>query len=235
MERCRPSLFRAVTPAWNNQNLLSLARVTRSPALLAHVRAASHQLPVALTNCHPFVADRYSFMHNGRIGEFPRLKRRLANILSDNAFDAIAGGTDSEYLFALFRDRLQAAAPLRGLPALRAALIATIRDTVAFTRAEGVRESTLLNLAISDGTHAIASRFVDLPDARPESLYFITGREYRCHEGSCQMLDAAQSHAAVIIASEPLSEASAWRAVPRNHLVTVAADHAVALEPIPVE
>ena len=36
-----PALFRSVTPAWNNSNLLELARVVESPLIFAHVRAAT--------------------------------------------------------------------------------------------------------------------------------------------------------------------------------------------------
>src|ERR1044071_4844098 len=48
----QPGVFRSVSPAWSNQNLLDLARVTRSRCVLAHVRAATSGLPVSETNCH---------------------------------------------------------------------------------------------------------------------------------------------------------------------------------------
>ena len=41
----QPALFRSVRPAWNDANLAHLARVTESPAVLAHVRAATRGLP----------------------------------------------------------------------------------------------------------------------------------------------------------------------------------------------
>jgi predicted glutamine amidotransferase len=47
-----PALFRSVTPAWNNTNLLDLARVVQSPVILAHVRAAtSGRLVQATAQC----------------------------------------------------------------------------------------------------------------------------------------------------------------------------------------
>ncbi|MCB1034925.1 MAG: class II glutamine amidotransferase, partial [Acidobacteria bacterium] len=49
-----PAVFKEVNPAWNSLNLHSLARVTRSHCLMAHVRAASPGLPVTQLNCHPF-------------------------------------------------------------------------------------------------------------------------------------------------------------------------------------
>ncbi|MBM4197708.1 MAG: class II glutamine amidotransferase [Gammaproteobacteria bacterium] len=41
-----PALFRSATPAWSNQNLRELARVSESPCVLAHVRAATEGLQV---------------------------------------------------------------------------------------------------------------------------------------------------------------------------------------------
>ena len=35
-----PAVFRSITPAWSNQNLLHLARFAHSGCMLAHVRAA---------------------------------------------------------------------------------------------------------------------------------------------------------------------------------------------------
>jgi len=95
-----PALLRSITPAWNNANLFSIARLVKSHCVLAHVRAASQQRSVSEANCHPFVWGRWSFMHNGDVGGFHEIRRALLATLSDRAFDAIGGGTDSEHLFA---------------------------------------------------------------------------------------------------------------------------------------
>ena len=99
-----PALFSSVRPAWNNHNLRHLARVTRSPCILAHIRAATPGLPVTLLNCHPFLWGPFAFMHNGHVGGFRALRRRLLERLSDEAFSLIGGSTDSEHVFALFVD-----------------------------------------------------------------------------------------------------------------------------------
>ena len=44
----RPALFKDNIPAWSNQNLLNLAKVTRSGCVLAHIRAATPGIPVAI-------------------------------------------------------------------------------------------------------------------------------------------------------------------------------------------
>lgn len=36
-----PAVFKSISPAWNNQNLINLSRVIHSDCMLAHVRAAS--------------------------------------------------------------------------------------------------------------------------------------------------------------------------------------------------
>jgi predicted glutamine amidotransferase len=102
----RPGLFRSVSPAWNDRNLASLARVVSSPCVLAHVRAATKGMEVSETNCHPFQHGRYLFMHNGSVGSFHEVRRALLQELTDPAFDLIRGSSDTEHLFALFVDEL---------------------------------------------------------------------------------------------------------------------------------
>ena len=70
-----PAVFRSISPAWNNRNLLDIARVSESPCIFAHVRAASPGLPVIETNCHPFREGSFLFMHNGYVGGFERVRR----------------------------------------------------------------------------------------------------------------------------------------------------------------
>src|SRR5215471_1343331 len=48
-----PAVFRAIGPAWSDQNLRELAASVRSPLFLAHVRASTGT-PVQQTNSHPF-------------------------------------------------------------------------------------------------------------------------------------------------------------------------------------
>ena len=67
---------------------------------LAHVRAATHGA-TRRDNCHPFVQGTWSFMHNGQIGDFEKIRRKLEASLGDHLYDQIEGTTDSELFFLL--------------------------------------------------------------------------------------------------------------------------------------
>ena len=112
--RTEPGLYRDILPAWSDPNLKSLARQIRSGLFLAHVRAATGGA-TSRANCHPFVAGRWSFMHNGEIGGFDAIRRRLEGALSDAHYDGIEGTTDSELFFRLMLDRGLDADPEGGL------------------------------------------------------------------------------------------------------------------------
>ena len=156
----RPALFRSISPAWSNRNLLEIARVVRSPCVLAHVRAATPGSAVAESNCHPFVCGRYAFMHNGYVAGFARVRRKLLNRLSDHAFGGIAGTTDSEHLFALFLDHLERQTAPEPADAMAQALAATFEEAVALVRAAGVTEPSYLNVAVCGQQAAIVGDYI---------------------------------------------------------------------------
>lgn len=101
-----PALFHQITPAWNNRNLQSIAKVVASPCVMAHVRAATVGSEVNLANCHPFGYGGYLLMHNGHVGAFRKVRRRILETLSDEAFNVPKGSTDTELLFAVFVDEI---------------------------------------------------------------------------------------------------------------------------------
>ena len=221
-----PGQFRSVSPAWSNQNLKHLTRITESQCVLAHVRAASDGLHVAEANCHPFVAGPFAFMHNGELGGFQLDRRQLVARLSDRAFNIIEGSTDSEFLFAYFLDRWDAMAeePDAG-QRLAAALAATIGETLALSRVGG--PTSYLNIAVTDGQRAAISRVSSDPEADAETLHLHTGKVYRCVDGVCRLHEPAGHAGAVIVSSEKLSEDPGWSMVPKNHLVLVQPDRSV--------
>ena len=224
-----PATFRSISPAWSNQNLLSLARVIDSPCILAHVRAASPGLPVMENNCHPFTAGRFAFMHNGVVGGFAQLRRRLLERLSDEAFNAIQGSTDSEHVLGLFLDRMAQQDHEDPAPALGAALAATVDDVVELVRDHGGEEPSTLNLAVSDGRVAAVTRFISGSQEEPNSLYVNRGRRYLCKGGACSMESSVEEGEAVLVTSEPLSAEAGWDPVPPNHLLVIDANRSLRL------
>ncbi|MEM9583798.1 MAG: class II glutamine amidotransferase [Pseudomonadota bacterium] len=95
-----PGQYRDVLPAWSDGNLSSLCQMIVSPLFLAHVRASTVG-ETARVNCHPFRFRNWSFMHNGQIGGFLRIKRQLEALLPDELYHLRGGNTDSELLFLL--------------------------------------------------------------------------------------------------------------------------------------
>src|SRR5918997_527044 len=138
-ERKEPGLYREVRPAWSDENLRSLCEQVRSRVFFAHVRASTGTASTR-ANCHPFAHGRYLFMHNGQIGGYARLKRRIEAMIPDEFYDARLGTTDSEAIFlaalaqGLAEDPLGAMA--RTLKAVRGLMAeAGVGETLCFTAA----------------------------------------------------------------------------------------------------
>lgn len=228
-----PALFRAVSPAWSNQNLHEIARVTTSPRVLAHVRAATQEFSVTVSNCHPFRHGALTFMHNGDFGAFSRVRRLLLQSLSDDAFRLIRGTTDSEHFFALLVDEL-VTHDVVGPPVMRlaAAFEGALGRFLDLARAAAVDEPVYLNCVFSDGHAAVACRFTtDKPD-NAESLYAHVGHRYVVEERTPHMVECERVNSSVIISSEPLSDDPGWNPVPVGTLVLVAEDLSIETRPV---
>lgn len=215
-----PAAFRSISPAWNNRNLLELARVTASGTILAHVRAATQSLDVSEANCHPFTAGPYAFMHNGDVGGFDAIRRSVLTSLSERSFRALRGRTDSEHLFALMLDHLSWDGD-EDADDLGRVMVSAANTMMDLARRAGVLDHTYLNMVLSNGHAAAVCRFTtDVPDGA-DSLYVHTGRRYICEAGVCRMIAPEKGKGSVIVASERLSEDDGWTPVPLNHLVLV--------------
>lgn len=214
-----PAVFRSITPAWNNRNLHNLARVVASDCILAHVRAATRSSGVNEANCHPFRYRQYLCMHNGDIGGFEQVRRRLLESVGDEAFANVYGSTDSEHFFAVFIDELLAQ-PDAPDPAARMAqaLDRAIARVVDIVRCHGGGEPSYLNVAISDGSHAVVSRFVDPGPEHAQTLYYHVGSIYPQQPSRRAGEDGDARHA-IVVSSERLTESDLWQEVPVNHMV----------------
>lgn len=150
--RAEPALFRSITPAWGDENLLDLATEIRSPLFLAHVRAGTGT-PVQQTNCHPFRYRNWLFVHNGYVANYHVLRRELLLAVRPDLFSNIAGSTDSELLFHLALTFGLVEDPLQGLARMAGFVEAT-------AEAAGITDPALqMTVGLTDGVRLYAARY----------------------------------------------------------------------------
>ena len=226
-----PAVFKSISPAWNNQNLINLSRVIHSDCMLAHVRAASPGLPVMQLNCHPFAWQQFAFMHNGGIGEFQAVKRQLLRMLSNSSYDWMQGTTDSETIFALFVDIYSALQGDASVEKLATALLTTIETIESLHKSVGRTSRCDLNMVVTDGRSAVVSRYSS-ETMTPNSLYVHTGHRYSCNDGDAKLTSCEQQ--TVLVASEPLTQDSSWYSVEPNHIVVIGKSLEVDIRPVSI-
>ncbi|KAL5120008.1 glutamine amidotransferase subunit [Pleosporales sp. CAS-2024a] len=190
-----PCVFTSTIPAWNCINLSRIASKTTSSLIFAHVRATTEG-NLSDSNCHPFSHKSLMFMHNGGIGCFRQIKRRLALSLNEQWFTMVQGSTDSEWAFATFLDCLDKmgispnAAPAKGgfgHTVLRKAMLKTIErinalihEVVGDGGAMGNEDSrSLLNFAVTDGESVVCTRYVSSKTDEAASLFFSSGTSWK--------------------------------------------------------
>jgi len=220
-----PCIFTSTIPAWNCINLKRLAAKTTSSLIFAHVRATTEGA-LSDSNCHPFQRGALMWMHNGNIGGWRHVKRRLADSVADRWFMAVGGSTDSEWAFALFLDRLERVcgadpdadesvlgATGFGHSVLRRAMLETIACINGFiaelteAQREEVDTRSLLNFAVTDGHSVVCSRYVSSTTDEAASLYFSSGTSWKQEggEGEFKMERRDKGADIVLVASEPLT------------------------------
>ncbi|MEO1132294.1 MAG: ergothioneine biosynthesis protein EgtC [Cyanobacteria bacterium J06639_1] len=206
-----PCLYANTLPIWNDVNLPRLGKHVRSPLIFASVRSATPGLAVDLSNCQPYLHDRWMGMHNGFIQDFRHtLMRPVRQLLREDYYRAVLGTTDSEHLFALWLHYLH------DLPATLAGMRDALRQTLDRV-AEWAEASDLqasLNLMFTDGRELVASRFSTRAPA--PTLYYAT--------------DDPAFPNAVVLASEPPYDSDRWQAIPEGAIVTVDSHREVAIE-----
>ena len=204
-ERGEPGVYREVMPAWSDENLLSLARTLRSRLFFAHVRAATGT-SIARQNSHPFRHGRWLFMHNGQIGGYAQVRRKLEARLPDALYGARKGATDSELLFLLALARIEA-----GMPVHRA-MRATLDETAALMRDAGIAEPLRFSAALADGEHIHVFRCAS--DDQPPTLYLQKGER------------------GTFVDSEPLTDEGHWRALENGEMLTLKHSRSRVEEPV---
>jgi gamma-glutamyl hercynylcysteine S-oxide hydrolase len=157
-KRAAPARYRTTQPIWADASFASFSGLVSTNAALAAVRKASPGMPIEETSTAPFTDGSWLFSHNGVVPDFNNgVGRALRREVSDGRVHGIAGPTDSELLFALVLDRLDAGAS----PA--DALVSVVALVEEHARAR-------LNLLITDGERIAAT-------ACRNSLFVLDGRQ----------------------------------------------------------
>ncbi|TBW35110.1 class II glutamine amidotransferase [Siculibacillus lacustris] len=197
-ERPIPGCYRETLPAWSDENLRSICAQVRSGLFFAHVRATT-EAAVARVNCHPFVHDRFMFMHNGQIGGHRQIRRKVEALIPDELYSARAGSTDSESIFL--------AALGQGLETDPVGAIArALRLVLELQKEAGITEAFRFAACFTDGDRLWAFRWSS--DREMPTLY-LRGRD----EGT-------------VVVSEPIDGCGGgdWSEVPRCGWVSIPRD-----------
>lgn len=243
-----PCVFTSTLPAWNCANLERIAPKTNSKLIFAHVRATTEG-SLAENNCHPFQHNTLMWMHNGGIGAWKYVKRRVGASLDDKWYLGVKGGTDSEWAFALFLNNLSkegvdpGSEPEGGFgpKLLRRAMKKTVTQINAFVKAVptdcGLKREqliSLLNFAVTDGHSVVVTRYVNSKTDAAASLYYSSGTDWveGKVKGQFKMERRDKASDVILVASEPLTfERHNWLEVPTNTIVTIS-DQTVFVQPI---
>jgi glutamine amidotransferase len=135
-------VYRSVTPMWDDTGF---AATDDAPVVMAAARYASPGSQFLVENVAPFVADGWAFSLNGIVRGFrDGFENELRARLTPARRAALAGDTDSEVLFALVLDALDAGA--------------TPGEALAeVTRVVCARSDGALNLLLTDGNEIAAT------------------------------------------------------------------------------
>jgi glutamine amidotransferase len=216
-----PAVFKAITPAWNNHNLLNLSSKVKTDCFFGHVRAATDG-GVNNNNCHPFRWGNYLFMHNGGVGGFDKVKRHLRHKLDDETYEWIQGETDTEHVFALFIQNFKSIKNPTTEDVI-STLKMTIEQINNLVKQYSEGAVSHLNLCITDGNKMFISRYSSNFNISPaSSLYYAKGSKFKSRDGDAYMNDADYGVGCVLVCSEKLNDHTlGWHAIPENELIVV--------------
>lgn len=205
-EHDEPGLYREVRPAWSDENLRHLCRHIHSPLFFAHVR---HSTGTATTrpNCHPFAHGRWLYMHNGQIGDWSLVRRRVEAMIPDRFYTSRIGTTDSEAVFLAILGAGADSDPV-------GATIRTLATLTDMVRQSGTTAPLRFTAALSNGRDLYAFRYANGDSAN--TLYYRKDGDN------------------VVVVSEPLDgEPANWTPVPPSHLIVARRGEPVSMQPFP--
>ena len=150
-----PHRYRTEVTMWEDEAFGETVLHVRTPAFVGAARLASPGAPIEAEGNAPFVSGAWSFSLNGFVAGFVEGAREvLRATITPNRLAGIAGEADTEVLFAMVLDRLDAGASARD----------AVADAITATEAvSGGR----LNLILHDGDTVVATAVGNSLFARP--------------------------------------------------------------------
>lgn len=215
-----PVVERRIKAAYEDLHFSTAAERVFASTVVAHVRKATVGAP-SLVNTHPFTHQCWTFAHNGTVMGFETVKSQLLAETSSELREGIRGATDSEHLFHWLLTRMEevgisAEQRCADLPKLIEVICDAIPRVAAMSTASGDPRAAKLNIILTDGRIAIATRW-------NHSLYWL----FRDGIHDCEVCGIPHVHhapeveyRAAIVASEPVSH-EAWQEVPEKTLVLI--------------
>lgn len=192
-ERETPGVFHEVMPAWGDENLVSLTHHIRTHRFMAHVRASTGS-SVSRSNCHPFVAGNWMFLHNGQIAEFESVRFELERRLPEHLYVRRKGATDSELIFLMMFNY-----GLQENPAN--AIQATFDEIKQVMKNKAIDDPFKASICLSDGNNFWVARYSS--DGHPPTVYM------------------RKTEKNIVFASEPLEKNNEWQVLPPQSLLYV--------------
>jgi glutamine amidotransferase len=140
------------------------------------------------------------FMHNGFVGSWNRLRRKVEQLIPDAFYPSRVGSTDSEAVFLAMMGAGLDRDPVGATGRVLASLCGLVNE-------ENKRERMRFTSAVANGRDLYAFRFAE--NDHSNSLYFReTGNQ-------------------VIVVSEPFDKEPGWSEIPPNHaLIALASEPA---------
>jgi glutamine amidotransferase len=147
------------------------------------------------------------FMHNGQIGDWSLIRRRVEELIPDEFYRSRTGTTDSEAVFLAILGAGPDTDPV-------AATMRVLTKLTELVSVSGTSEALRFTAALSDGTSLYAFRFA--------------------FGGSANTLYYRETGHSVVVVSEPLDmDQNVWKPVPPGHLIAARPDKPVLLQPFP--
>jgi len=199
-----PGLYRETRPAWSDENLRYLCRHLHSHLFFAHVRAATGTA-VTRQNCHPLACGRWMFMHNGFVGSWNRLRRKVESMIPEALYPSRVGTTDSEAVFLAIMGAGVEREPVEAARRVLLSLCELVNEDVHHDRMR-------FTAALANGHDLFAFRFAENDNAN--TLYYREDGER------------------LIVVSEPFDKESDWTEVPPNHALVALASTSAEIVPL---